>query len=119
MPCRTRKGGLEAEGLGIVFLEAAASGLPVVVGDSGGAPDTVLDGCTGQVVDGADAGAIADTLTALLLDPERAAEMGAAGRRWARESWSWEASAHHLTRLLTPADEETLPVTQRRTRGRE
>ncbi|MFI2642305.1 glycosyltransferase family 4 protein [Streptomyces sp. NPDC018610] len=102
MPCRTRKGGLEAEGLGIVFLEAAASGLPVVVGDSGGAPDTVLDGSTGTVVDGTDTAAVADALTGLLVDPGRAAAMGAAGRAWARESWSWDASARHLARLLTP-----------------
>ncbi|MCC9308440.1 glycosyltransferase family 4 protein [Kitasatospora sp. RB6PN24] len=101
MPCRTRKGGLEAEGLGIVFLEAAASGLPVVVGRSGGAPDTVLDGRTGHVVNGADPVAIAAALTGILLAPDRAA-MGAAGREWARESWSWEASARRLTDLLTP-----------------
>ncbi|MFJ3927489.1 glycosyltransferase family 4 protein [Streptomyces sp. NPDC090022] len=110
MPCRTRRGGLEAEGLGIVFLEAAASGLPVVVGNSGGAPDTVLDGRTGRVVDGTDTEVVAGTLTRLLLDPERAARMGAAGRRWAQESWSWEASARHLTRLLTPVEEEPRPV---------
>jgi phosphatidylinositol alpha-1,6-mannosyltransferase len=101
MPCRTRKWGLEAEGLGIVFLEAAASGLPVVVGRSGGAPDTVLDGTTGRVVNGADPAAIAAALTGILLSPDRA-EMGAAGREWARESWSWEASAQHLTDLLDP-----------------
>jgi phosphatidylinositol alpha-1,6-mannosyltransferase len=85
-----------------VFLEAAASGLPVVVGDSGGAPDTVLDGSTGTVVDGTDTAAVADALTGLLVDPGRAAAMGAAGRAWARESWSWDASARHLARLLTP-----------------
>ncbi|MER8088253.1 glycosyltransferase family 4 protein [Streptomyces sp. NPDC094048] len=102
MPCRTRKGGLEAEGLGIVFLEAAASGVPVVVGDSGGAPDTVLDGRTGRVVDGTDVAAVAGALTRILLDGELAAEMGAAGREWARESWSWDASARHLTQLLNP-----------------
>ncbi|MEE1805914.1 glycosyltransferase family 4 protein [Streptomyces sp. BE133] len=102
MPCRTRKAGLEAEGLGIVFLEAAASGLPVVVGDSGGAPDTVLDGRTGRVVDGTDTAAIAGALTRILLDADQAAEMGAAGRKWAQESWSWDASARHLTQLLNP-----------------
>lgn len=107
MPCRTRKGGLEAEGLGIVFLEAAASGLPVVVGDSGGAPDTVLDGRTGHVVDGTDVAAVAGALTRILLDGELAAEMGAAGREWARESWSWDASARHLTQLLNP---ESVPA---------
>ncbi|MDV9202279.1 glycosyltransferase, partial [Streptomyces sp. Wh19] len=94
----------EAEGLGIVFLEAAASGLPVVVGDSGGAPDTVLDGRTGRVVDGTDPAAVAAALTRILLDPDRAA-MGAAGREWVRESWSWDASARRLTDLLTPAEE--------------
>ncbi|MFJ7204611.1 glycosyltransferase family 4 protein [Streptomyces sp. NPDC098789] len=103
MPCRTRKGGLEAEGLGIVFLEAAASGLPVVVGASGGAPDTVVDGTTGRVVDGTDPVVVAAVLTRLLLDAGRAAQMGAAGREWARESWSWDAQAQHLTRLLDPA----------------
>ncbi|MFF1503410.1 glycosyltransferase family 4 protein [Streptomyces sp. NPDC058316] len=111
MPCRTRKGGLEAEGLGIVFLEAAASGVPVVVGDSGGAPDTVLDGRTGRVVDGTDVAAVAGALTRILLDGELAAEMGAAGREWARESWSWDASARHLTKLLNP--ESVLAVAPR------
>ncbi|MFE6497989.1 glycosyltransferase family 4 protein [Streptomyces sp. NPDC057748] len=109
MPCRTRRAGLEAEGLGIVFLEAAASGLPVVVGDSGGAPDTVLDGRTGRVVDGTDPAAVAGALTGILLDPDREA-MGAAGREWVRESWSWDASARHLTDLLTPVEEVAVPL---------
>ncbi|MFE7112292.1 glycosyltransferase family 4 protein [Streptomyces sp. NPDC057575] len=109
MPCRTRRAGLEAEGLGIVFLEAAASGLPVVVGDSGGAPDTVLDGRTGRVVDGTDPAAVAEALTGILLDPDREA-MGTAGREWVRESWSWDASARHLTDLLTPVEEVTAPL---------
>ncbi|MGI5228799.1 glycosyltransferase family 4 protein [Actinoallomurus sp. CA-142502] len=101
MPCRTRLGGLEAEGLGIVFLEAAASGLPVIAGDAGGAPDTVLDGRTGRLVDPIDKAAIAEALTTTLLDPERAA-MGAAGRRWVRQTWSWDASARHLAELWAP-----------------
>ncbi|MCF2435580.1 glycosyltransferase [Streptomyces thinghirensis] len=62
MPCRTRRRGLEVEGLGIVYLEAAASGLPVVAGDSGGAPDAVRDGETGHVVDGRSVAATADRL---------------------------------------------------------
>ncbi|MFI2606535.1 glycosyltransferase family 4 protein [Kitasatospora sp. NPDC018619] len=104
MPCRTRRLGLEAEGLGIVFLEAAAAGLPVVAGRSGGAPDTVLDGVTGTVVDGRSLAGVASALTGILLAPaaERA-RMGAAGRRWAEEHWSWEASARRLTDLLDPA----------------
>jgi hypothetical protein len=59
MPCRTRSGGLDVEGLGIVYLEASATGLPVVGGDSGGAPDAIGDGETGYVVPGRDVGALA------------------------------------------------------------
>ncbi|MDJ0363347.1 glycosyltransferase family 4 protein [Rhodococcus sp. H29-C3] len=102
MPCRTRKQGLEAEGLGIVFLEAAASGLPVVVGNSGGAPDTVIDGKTGTVVDGTNVTAIATAISALLVDPAKGSAMGQAGRNWMQEQWSWDASADRLTELLTP-----------------
>ena len=52
MPCRTRGAGLDVEGLGIVYLEASSTGVPVVAGDSGGAPETVQDGVTGRVVKG-------------------------------------------------------------------
>ena len=101
MPCRTRRVGMEAEGLGIVFLEAAASGLPVVAGDSGGAPNTVLPGITGEVVDGRDVRAVADATARVLRSPDRAA-MGEAGRLWMERQWSWNASADRLARLLTP-----------------
>lgn len=104
MPCRTRRAGLEAEGLGIVYLEAAASGLPVVVGNSGGAPDAVLDGRTGTVVDGRNTQDVADAVVRLLASPDGAA-MGEAGRRWAEREWTWDASGRHLTRLLTPGIE--------------
>ncbi|MFD4243549.1 glycosyltransferase family 4 protein [Streptomyces sp. NPDC058525] len=106
MPCRTRRAGLEAEGLGIVFLEASATGLPVLAGDSGGAPDAVLDGQAGRVVDGRDVAGVAEALAELIISPGRAA-MGAAGRRWVEEEWSWEASSRHLTQLLTPVDVPT------------
>src|SRR2546423_817272 len=79
MPCRTRGAGLDVEGLGIVFLEASATGVPVVAGRSGGAPETVRDGETGVVVDGWDVGAIAASVSDLLADPDRAARMGEAG----------------------------------------
>jgi phosphatidylinositol alpha-1,6-mannosyltransferase len=72
MPCRTRRGGLDVEGLGIVYLEASATGLPVVAGDSGGSPDAVRDGETGYVVDGRDLDAIADRVATLLADRELA-----------------------------------------------
>ncbi|MFD8788545.1 glycosyltransferase family 4 protein [Kitasatospora sp. NPDC059599] len=104
MPCRTRRAGLEAEGLGIVYLEAAASGLPVVVGNSGGAPDAVLDGRTGTVVDGRDVQAVAGAVIRLLTTAEGAA-MGREGRRWAAREWTWDNSADRLTRLLTPGPE--------------
>ncbi|MFE2721762.1 glycosyltransferase family 4 protein [Kitasatospora sp. NPDC059327] len=103
MPCRTRRAGLEAEGLGIVFLEAAAAGLPVVAGRSGGAPDAVLDGVTGAVVDGRSPAAVAAAVGRILGAPAAdRARMGAAGRRWVRAEWSWEASARRLAELLDP-----------------
>ncbi|MET7416423.1 glycosyltransferase family 4 protein [Streptomyces rubiginosohelvolus] len=102
MPCRTRRGGLEVEGLGIVFLEAAAAGLPVLVGDSGGAPDTVRDGETGHLVDGRDTAAVADRLVTLLRDRAAAAAMGEKGRAWVREAWGWESAYATLAGLLRP-----------------
>ncbi|HWH30517.1 MAG TPA: glycosyltransferase family 4 protein, partial [Mycobacteriales bacterium] len=80
MPCRTRLGGMDVEGLGIVYLEASATGLPVVAGRSGGAPDAVLDGETGHVVDGTSVADVADAVAGLLVDRERARAMGEAGR---------------------------------------
>ncbi|MGW6246432.1 glycosyltransferase family 4 protein [Streptomyces roseolus] len=102
MPCRTRRGGLDVEGLGIVYLEASATGLPVVAGDSGGAPDAVLDGETGWVVRGESAEDTADRVTALLLDPELRARMGERGRAWVEEKWRWDLLAERLKELLQP-----------------
>jgi phosphatidylinositol alpha-1,6-mannosyltransferase len=104
MPCRTHAGGLDVEGLGIVFLEASASGLPVVAGRSGGAPETVLPGVTGHVLDGRRLDTLADTLTGLLSDPERAALMGEAGRRWVADHWQWDGIAARLAGLLHGAE---------------
>ncbi|KAB7842839.1 glycosyltransferase family 4 protein [Streptomyces mobaraensis] len=100
MPCRTRRGGLDVEGLGIVYLEASATGLPVVAGDSGGAPDAVLEGETGFVVRGESAAETADRVTTLLLDPELRARMGARGRAWVEERWRWDLLAERLQELL-------------------
>ncbi|WP_030622304.1 glycosyltransferase family 4 protein [Streptomyces sclerotialus] len=100
MPCRTRRFGLEVEGLGIVFLEAAAAGLPVLAGDSGGAPEAVQDGETGYVVNGRDVDAVAQRLTQLLQDPETAREMGAKGRAWVQRQWSWDHTYTQLSTLL-------------------
>ncbi len=100
MPCRTRRGGLDVEGLGIVYLEASATGLPVVVGDSGGAPDAVLDGRTGYVVDGRDIGAVAERLILLLSDPDLRHRLGRAGRAWVEQDWRWDVLARRLRGLL-------------------
>lgn len=101
MPCRTRGGGLDVEGLGLVFLEASAAGVPVVAGHSGGAPETVLPGVSGSVVDGRDTALVADTLAGMLDRPEHARALGRAGRRWVEQSWTWEASAARLAELLS------------------
>jgi phosphatidylinositol alpha-1,6-mannosyltransferase len=100
MPCRTRRAGLDVEGLGIVFLEASASGLPVVVGDSGGAPDAVRDADTGFVVDGRNVGAVADRLARLLPDDALRNRMGTAGRAWVEHDWRWDVIAERLHGLL-------------------
>ncbi|MET8098671.1 glycosyltransferase family 4 protein [Streptomyces sp. NPDC005236] len=100
MPCRTRRGGLDVEGLGIVYLEASATGLPVVAGDSGGAPDAVLDGETGWVVRGGSAEEAADRIVTLLGDPELRRRMGERGRAWVEEKWRWDLLAERLRELL-------------------
>ena len=100
MPCRTRRAGLDVEGLGIVYLEASATGLPVVAGNSGGAPDAVLDGETGHVVDGRSVAAVADRVASLLADPQKAAEMGRRGRAWVETEWHWDLQATRLRQAL-------------------
>ncbi len=100
MPCRTRRGGLDVEGLGIVYLEASATGLPVVGGDSGGAPDAILDGETGYVVPGRDPAAVAARLSDLLADPAGAAAMGDNGRAWVEREWTWDLVAERLQSIL-------------------
>jgi phosphatidylinositol alpha-1,6-mannosyltransferase len=102
MPCRTRRGGLDVEGLGIVYLEASASGLPVVAGDSGGAPDAVRDGETGYVVSGRDRSALVARVVGLLTDRDLARRMGAAGRAWVDAEWRWEIQAERMRALLAP-----------------
>lgn len=100
MPCRTRGAGLDVEGLGIVFLEASATGVAVVAGDSGGAPETVLEGETGRVVDGRSHEQIARVIGDLLADPAEAARLGAAGRRWIASDWNWDTHTTRLAELL-------------------
>jgi phosphatidylinositol alpha-1,6-mannosyltransferase len=101
MPCRTRHAGLDVEGLGIVYLEASATGLPVIGGDSGGAPDAILPGETGYVVKGGDDSELADRLIRLLGDPDAAAAMGDKGLAWIDQEWRWDLVSRRLADILT------------------
>ena len=100
MPVRSRFAGLEVEGLGIVYLEASACGLPVIVGNSGGATDAVIDGITGLLVDGSDIDQIADAVCKLLTDQSRAKAMGLAGRGWVIENWQINTWSEKFNKLL-------------------
>lgn len=100
MPSRSRFFGLEVEGLGIVYLEASACGLPVIAGSSGGAPDAVIEGVTGVVVNGLDVQAISQSVIELLGGGDASQKMGLAGRQWIEENWRWELWAKEFSRLL-------------------
>jgi phosphatidylinositol alpha-1,6-mannosyltransferase len=103
MPCRNRFGGLEVEGWGNVFVEAAACGRAVVVGDSGGARESLIPGTTGLLVDGADDRAVADAIGSLLSDPARADAMGHAGRERVERHFTWSRAAAELVHGLQRA----------------
>jgi phosphatidyl-myo-inositol dimannoside synthase len=98
MPCRTRRGGLDVEGLGIVYLEASATGLPVIGGDSGGAPDAILEGESGYVV--SDVASTAARIVELLTDPAKARAMGEKGLAWVDREWRWDLAAARLAAIL-------------------
>jgi len=100
MPCRTRLGGLDVEGLGIVYLEAQACGVPVLAGDSGGAPEALLAGRSGEVVDGRDPGAVAAALSRLLADPVALRAMGVEGRAFVERAYSWDAIGGRLREVI-------------------
>jgi phosphatidylinositol alpha-1,6-mannosyltransferase len=104
MPCRTRMGGWDVEGLGIVFLEGSATGLPVIVGDSGGAVDAVIDSETGYLVDGTNTAEIADRIAYLFANPDVAKKMGEAGRNWVTQEWTWDQNFKKLDGLLSGLD---------------
>ncbi len=100
MPSRSRFFGLEVEGLGIVYLEASACGVPILAGASGGAPDAVLEGETGLVVDGKNTDAIADSIIKLLNDAPLRQRMSVRGRQWAAEEWNWSHWGREFTQML-------------------
>ncbi|HEX3200072.1 MAG TPA: glycosyltransferase family 4 protein [Propionibacteriaceae bacterium] len=100
LPVRTRWAGLNPEGLGLASLEAAACGLPIIVGDSGGAQETVADGDTGFVVPSRDHRQLANQLSLLLDNPRLAEEMGARGRRYVCEQFSSESARARLREAL-------------------
>ena len=100
-PCRSRYGGLEVEGLGIVYLEASACGVPVIAGKSGGAPDAVLDGKTGLLVNGRDHREVGAALIKLLSDLPLRQKMGADGRVWMEQLWSWEGIGARFEEIIS------------------
>ncbi len=103
MPCRSRWGGLEVEGFGIVYLEAAAAGKPVVAGRSGGAGEAIEDEGTGLLVEGREPKAVALALARLLSEPGAAARMGGAGRARVEADYTWDRQAARLVRVLAEA----------------
>jgi phosphatidylinositol alpha-1,6-mannosyltransferase len=104
MPCRTRRRGLDVEGLGMVFLEAAATGLPVVGGDSGNSADAIRNGETGYVVPGVSVADLADRLKRLLTDPCAAKVMGEKGLAWVQQEWRWEIIAQRFGEILAGSE---------------
>jgi len=100
MPARNRFLNLEVEGLGIVYLEASACGLPVIVGNSGGASDAVIDSKTGYLVDGSDITDISNRIIELLKNPELAKDFGKTGRDWVVKNWRWPIWQAKFNQLL-------------------
>jgi phosphatidylinositol alpha-1,6-mannosyltransferase len=105
MLCRNRWLGLEQEGFGIVFLEAAAAGVPQVAGRSGGASEAVQAGTTGTVVRrSTDAGAAARAIGELLAQPELRERMGRASRQRAEASFDYDKLAPRLAAALADVE---------------
>jgi phosphatidylinositol alpha-1,6-mannosyltransferase len=101
MPCRNRWGGLEQEGFGVVFLEAAACGVPQVAGDSGGAAEAVVHGASGLVVRRPeDPAAVARALAALLTDDNLRLTLGRQARERAERDFEYGKLAAALDRAL-------------------
>jgi len=96
-----RQDGPNIEGFGIVTLEAASYGLPVVVSRSGGAPEAVIDNVTGLIVPPNDPDALAKAIVSILNDPARASRMGEAGRKYVAEEYSIPVIAKKFWKIIT------------------
>ena len=111
MLCRSRWGGLEQEGFGIVFLEAASAGTPQVAGRSGGAAEAVEHGVSGLVVDEpTDVDAVAAAIVGLIDNPELRATMAAAGRQRAIDHFCYDLLAERLLAAIHRFDDSSRPV---------
>jgi phosphatidyl-myo-inositol dimannoside synthase len=97
MPCRSRFNGLDVEGFGIVYLEAAACALPVIAGNSGGAVEAVMAGHTGDLVTSSD---LSSKLDRLLGDSELRMRYGTAGRKWVQQNFELKSRGETLIKLL-------------------
>lgn len=101
MPVRTRNLGFDVEGLGIVYLEASATGIPVIAGNSGGAPEAVIDGVTGFVLNPNNQMILAEKIIELLLNKELINRLGKQGRSWIEKQWQWPSRHLQLKNLLS------------------
>ena len=100
LPVRTRWAGLNPEGLGLAALEAAACGLPVIVGHSGGTPETVREADTGFLVPSGDHRLLAERLSLLLENPSLAQQMGSRGRHYVSAHFSMDSARARLREAL-------------------
>lgn len=101
MPVRTRNFGFDVEGLGIVYLEASATGVPVIAGNSGGAPDAVINDVTGYVIDSSNKNLLKEKIVNLLLNQELRNRLGKQGRSWIEKQWQWPSRHLQIRKLLS------------------
>lgn len=101
MPVRTRNFGFDVEGLGIVYLEASASAIPVIAGNSGGAPDAVINEVTGFVLDPKNKNLLIEKIVNLLLNPDLRNRLGRQGRSWIEKQWQWPSRHLQIRKLLS------------------
>ncbi len=100
LPLRAEEQANSVESFGMVFLEAAATAIPSVAGNSGGAAEAVQDGVTGLVVPPGDVAAVREAIRALLANDEQRQEMGRNGRRWVEEEMNWKRVVQDVYRWL-------------------